>query len=42
MVELGGSGWASGDFVLCGKIWVQGEEYADKMIEVIKVIEKGE
>ena len=40
LIESGGNGWASGDFVLCGKRWVQGEEYANKVIEVIKVIEE--
>ena len=42
LVESGGSGWASGDFVLCGKRWVQGEEYPNKVVEVVKVIEKSE
>ena len=31
-IESRGSGWASGDFVLCGKRWAQGDEYANKMV----------
>ena len=34
LLESGGSGWASCDFVLCGKRWWQGKNEAYKMIEV--------
>ena len=40
-VESGGSGWARGDFVLCGKRWWQGKNEMYKVVKVIEVKSKG-